>query len=699
MNGKDGEKGNVTAKVNDSDGSSKGSGLRRQAEELLRASKRDVESMSFKDVQQLVQELQVHQIELEMQNEELRRVQVELETARDRYVDLYDWSPAGHLTLDPQGKIVEANLRAGSLLGMHRNKLIGRPLASFLEATEQDRFHRHCREVMKTGLRQTCELQLRQHKGAFTCVNLESLAVRDEQGGVRQWRTALLDISAHKRVERELETQRAQREAIIDSAMDAIITVDEEQRVVLFNRAAEAMFLCGAGEAIGRPLEQFIPERFRRAHHDHLQRFGQSSMQPRAMQRSGTLYGRRSDGEEFPFEASIAHVRVNDTQLFTVILRDITERKAVESALRASEAFTRAVLDSLVTQVCVLDEQGVILNTNEAWKQGAVCTSDGAVIGAEGGQNYLDQCRREIAGGSQAARVVLEGIETVLAGRQPSFSMEYSCPAPEGERDCWFHLRVARLRGAGGVVLSRTDISERVQMARELEDHVVLLGKQRMELESLAGKLIGAQEQERLRIARELHDDFNQRLAALSLELESLERSPTVPSMSMVRQLAIIRGQVDRLSDDLHELAYKLHPSLLEHVGLEVAIQDHAAEFEKRTGLPVMFEAREVPEKLPPEVATNLFRVMQESLQNVSKHAQPTEVTVKLSGSSKGVGLSVRDNGTGFDIEDRQTRVRGLGLLSMQERVRLLGGFLRIHSKLGSGTKVCAWIPRSQDRA
>ena len=657
---------------------------------------RDVAAMPLKDVQQLVQELQVYQIELEMQNEELRRTQAELEMARDRYTALYDFAPSGYLTLGNGGEIVEANLRACTMLGVNRKDVLHQPLARFIAPDDEKTFHRHWQDVLKTGTRQDCQVRLRDRAGIMRWVHLESLAVQDESGRAIGWRTALLDISAEKQAEQELRLERARLNGIIGSAMDAIITVDEKERVVLFNRAAESMFLCGAGEAVGRPFERFIPQRFRLAHHDHLRRFGQSVAQTGGMQRVGTLYGLRTNGEEFPFEASIAHVRVSDTQLFTIILRDITERKAAESALQASEAFTRTILDSLPVQVCVLDKDGVILRANEAWRQWGARTSDRAAGRADVGQNYLDQCRCEIAGGGRAAQAILDGIEAVLAGHRAAFSMEYSCPSPQG--DYWFHLRVKPLKGESGVILSRTDVSERVRIARQLENHVVLLGKQRVELESLAGKLIGAQEQERMRIARELHDDFNQRLAALSLELDSLERSPGIQSMPMVRQLAIMRGQVNRLSDDLHELAYKLHPSLLEHVGLEVAIRDHVADFEKRTGLPVVFEAREVPEKLPPEIATNLFRVMQESLQNVSKHAQPTEVTVKLSGSSKGVGLSVRDNGKGFDIEDRQTRVKGLGLLSMQERLRLLGGFLRIHSKPGTGTKVCAWVSRSEDR-
>jgi signal transduction histidine kinase len=236
-------------------------------------------------------------------------------------------------------------------------------------------------------------------------------------------------------------------------------------------------------------------------------------------------------------------------------------------------------------------------------------------------------------------------------------------------------------------------------MARELEKHVVLLGKKREELESLTGKLIEAQEQERRRIARDLHDDFNQRLAALSLELETIERTPSAPPERIARQLAAIRGQVGQLSDDLHDLAYKLHPSLLDHVGLELAVREHVDEFAKRTKVSMIYTPRKVPGTLSPDIATTLFRVMQESLQNVSKHAAATNVTVRLTGSSKGIGLSVRDNGKGFEMDGRQAERVGLGLVSMQERARLMGGFLQIHSRPGQGAKVCAWIPFSQEDA
>ena len=191
------------------DGSTKVTGLRRQAEKGLRVTRHDVAAMPVNDVQQLVHELQVHQVELEVQNDELRRTQLQLEVARDRYVDLYDFSPTGHLTLDTHGKIVEANLRAGTLLGANRKELIGQLLARFVAVEYADIFHRHCQEVLKTGTRQACEVYLSKKIGGSRWVCFESLALHKESGLSTHWRTALLDISDRKLAERQLDAQRA----------------------------------------------------------------------------------------------------------------------------------------------------------------------------------------------------------------------------------------------------------------------------------------------------------------------------------------------------------------------------------------------------------------------------------------------------------------------------------------------------------
>ena len=198
----------------------------RQAEARLRATKRDVAAMPVKDVQRLVHELQVHQIELDMQNKELRRVQAELEAARDRYVDLYDFSLAGHLTLDTHGKIAEANLRAGTLLGINRKELIGQPLARFITRDDQNTFHRHCQDALKTGTRQICEVQVREETGASRWIYFESLALQDGPGRTTHWRTALLDITARKRVEEALLRSEGRFRTMLAQAPIGIARID-----------------------------------------------------------------------------------------------------------------------------------------------------------------------------------------------------------------------------------------------------------------------------------------------------------------------------------------------------------------------------------------------------------------------------------------------------------------------------------------
>jgi two-component system, cell cycle sensor histidine kinase and response regulator CckA len=326
-----------------SDGSIKFNGLRRQAEKLLQTTRDDVAAMPVKEVQQLVHELQVHQIELDIQNEELRRAHIELEAARDRYADLYDFSPAGHLTLDVSGKIVEANLRAGTMLGVNRKELIGQSFGRFVVLDDRAIFYGHCRESVKSGTRQICEVRLLNRSGASSYVHLESLAVYEEPGHIIHWRTAILDITDRKVVERELKAQQAQLQGIIGSAMDAIITVDEGQRVVLFNRAAESMFLCRATDVIDQMLDQFIPERLRQVHHDQIGAFTLLRTTSRSIEPPGMLFGRRANGEEFPIEASISHIRVDDKNLLTIIIRDVTKRKQAEQEqARLIEELTRS---------------------------------------------------------------------------------------------------------------------------------------------------------------------------------------------------------------------------------------------------------------------------------------------------------------------------------------------------------------------
>jgi PAS domain S-box-containing protein len=199
-----------------SGGSKKVTALRRQAEEQLRVTTRDVAAMPIKDVQQLVHELQVHQIELELQNEELRRAQVALEAARDRYVALYDCAPVGYLTLDLQGTILGVNLPACAMLGVNRKDLLGEPVLRFVARKDQAAFLLHLREAFARGLSHVCEVDLDLQQAAPVPVQFESVAMQDEEGQSLHVLTALQNIMERKRADallweqqRELERQRS----------------------------------------------------------------------------------------------------------------------------------------------------------------------------------------------------------------------------------------------------------------------------------------------------------------------------------------------------------------------------------------------------------------------------------------------------------------------------------------------------------
>jgi PAS domain S-box-containing protein len=182
--------------------------------------------------------------------------------------------------------------------------------------------------------------------GRVIHVEARSTVILDERGGPVGMRGVTMDISARKRAEQDLRDSQVRLEGVVESAMDAIVTVDAAQRVVLFNAAAEKMFRCEAAEAVGRPLDRFIPPRFRGEHGRHIEGFGRTGVTTRAMAGARAVAGLRADGEEFPLEASISQIEAGGQKLYTVIMRDITERQRAEEELRASEERYRALAEA-----------------------------------------------------------------------------------------------------------------------------------------------------------------------------------------------------------------------------------------------------------------------------------------------------------------------------------------------------------------
>lgn len=236
------------------------------------------------------------------------------------------------------------------------------------------------------------------------------------------------------------------------------------------------------------------------------------------------------------------------------------------------------------------------------------------------------------------------------------------------------------------------EVSERMDTER-------LLDASRQELRQLASQLLRVQEAERRRISRDLHDDINQRLALLAVDLDALEREFAGVSVKLMREIRAIQERVIELSEDVRLLAYQFHPSILDDLGLSIALQRLIDDFAARTGIVGRFLERDGPVTLMQDVATCLYRVAQESLGNVARHAKAEHVVVELIRSRSGIQLTVSDDGKGFDAARIQQEPRGLGLLSMKERMALVDGTLDLSSAEGKGASVCAWAPLPEDEA
>ncbi len=227
-------------------------------------------------------------------------------------------------------------------------------------------------------------------------------------------------------------------------------------------------------------------------------------------------------------------------------------------------------------------------------------------------------------------------------------------------------------------------------LARREKEH--LLREREKELQILTGRLILGQEEERRRLARELHDDLSQRLAVLAIETGKLHSSVANEPGSIFKSLFDLRDKTIQIAADVHDISRRLHPSILDDLGLAKALESECARFAAREGTDVAFSAQNIPVDLPRDVSLSLYRIVQEGLNNIAKHACARRVSVALDASGTGLHLKVEDDGIGFDAAEVRNQP-GLGLSSIRERARLVHARHRITSEPEKGTTIEVTVP------
>jgi PAS domain S-box-containing protein len=647
-------------------------------------------------------------------------------------------------------------------------------------------------EGVKDGSVRDLDIEVMRPDGTKRWIYTRGQVVRDKAGTLVTFGGTAQDITERKRMEERLHASELRLAGIVDSALDAIIATDAEERTVLFNPAAEKMFACSANEAVGSPLSRFIaiPASL-------IQAQTSQTINPDVVTHSlgvDTLRGIRSNGEKFPVEASISRIDINHERLCTVIVRDITERNRAESALRESEEQFRRVVEHIGDALVVDDQEGHVVFANDRFlrlfglereelpnidfgdyvapeyreeveerdrrrMQGQLEEShfeyqgirrDGTRLWVEakivpiknqkgeliGTQKLLrdtterkraDQLLREseerfrLVANSAPVMIWMSGTDKLytyfnnqrleFTGRplhaelgngwtegihiedlaeclkayteafdaRKRFEMQYRLRRFDGEYRWIFDTGVPRFNPDGsfaGYIGSCMDMTEQ----RAAQEALTNMGR----------KLMDAHEEERTWIARELHDDINQQLALTAVELDRWAHNAS--SLEADPHIRRARARIMEIAKDVQALSHRLHSSKLEYLGLVAAAKSFCKEFAEQNKVQVHFTSENVPRMLPQDTSLCLFRVLQEALQNAVKHSGVQEFWATLNGTAETVELRVSDRGRGFD-EQQALAHRGLGLISMRERLQFVSGELSIRSKPGVGTTVYAHVP------
>jgi PAS domain S-box-containing protein len=357
-----------------------------------------------------------------------------------------------------------------------------------------------------------------------------------------------------------------------------------------------------------------------------------------------------------------------------VTFSDITERKRAENAARESERRFRTVASTAPVLIWMSGVDKLCTYFNQPWLE-----FTGRSLQEELGNGWAEGVHPE------DLQWCLRTYTQAFDGRE-SFEMEYRLRRHDGEYRWILDKGVPRLDVDGsfvGFIGSCIDITEQ-KLAQEA-------------LSTLSQKLIHAQEEERAGIARELHDDINQRLAMLALHLSCLNDNLPSSAAELKQDLAAVSKQIEELGSDVHALSHRLHSSRLDVLGLEVAATGLCRELSDRQGVEIDFHSENIPKELPNEISICLFRVLQEALQNAIKHSGSRNFQVCFRRTANEIELTVHDSGIGFEPKDA-IKGHGLGLSSMKERLKLVAGQLSIESSVQGGTSVLARVPLGPGR-
>lgn len=602
---------------------------------------------------------------------ERKQLEEALQETNQKLNALIEASPLAVIVLDATGNVALWNPASERMFGWTRAEVAGRPLPT-VQPDMGDEFAALRERVLRGETVPATETRRRRKDGTMVEVSAAFAPLRDAKGDVIGTMSILADITARKRAQDALRESEIRFASGFEFAAIGMALVGLDGRWLKVNRA-----FC---ELTGHAANDLLTKTFHDiTHPEDLETDLEFVRQMLAGKRQTYQMEKRylhKQGHVVWVLLSVSLVRDGQGQplYFISQIQDITGRRQAEAALRQSEARYRSLVASSLDAVLLTEPDGGILAANEA-----ACRMFGRTeaeligLGRAGVADASDP-RLAPALEARARTGRFYGELTFVRADGSKFPVEVSSVI--------FHSAT----GEPCTSMVIRDITERKRLESERA--------------AMLTRLAAVEEQERRHLSRELHDQTAQRIVALAVELKTLERN-LAAGRPQGERVGALRKAVDDLQRQIREIAWDLRAGELVEGELETALREFAEEWSERTRVSVDCECRGVSgERLPPQVATPLYRIVKEALTNVEKHAQARHVSVLLERDASLMRLTVEDDGRGFDVDAIQTSpgtAQHLGLLGMKERAALAGGTFLIESSPGSGTTILVRMPMNAD--
>lgn len=594
-----------------------------------------------------------------------------------RFRQLFEQAMDGIIITDAAGQFIEANSRFCLLSGYPRDDLLELPISTLLPEDDLGRIRAL---AVATGSAWTpvSEWTLRARDGVL--IPVEVSVCRFPDGC---WSAIVRDIRDRRRAERQERAAEARFHAFMDTIPAVAWIKDAAGNHIYLNQAWAASFGVRREDWIGKPAAALMPAPLaaRLAANDAAVLATGAPVE--AVEETRDREGRTHLWRSIKFPVNTPG---NPTLIGGVAI-EITEQRRAADTLEASAELNRAVLDSVRSQMAVLDRSGRIIAVNEAWRRFAQEHSETAEQERRTGvgTSFLEACR------TPEATVVHQAVVELLQGRRERFTCDCPCDTPA--RQLWFHMHVTPLPiSAGGAVVSYFDITE-IKRSQELQVAAAA------QLKAMAAKHLAIQEEERRLLSLELHDHFGQSLTCLQLRLHALYAELKDHDRSRMTISETI-ASVEELVTASRNIARRLRPPALDDLGLASAVRWHVAQIAESSPMALELQQNLDERRLAPTLELACFRVVQEAMSNALRHSGASRLSIALCLEADGLRLSIKDNGVGFDVDATFRKLQhlaSLGLIGMRERVADLGGRFQIISSPGKGTEIAAYFPFPPD--